>query len=479
MAFFRTWRERFGKLTLHILWDLFMVWVALINLFLISFDLTYLMLRPTYHRWVPIVVRIYDPVLGIEPHALTDELLKEAKSAHRLLELDPESVKLDEQLAQLSELTARVLIVNPFQRSGQTYQLEIIRVAVARATGMTSLQLRDPEVARRAARDFWSGSLSVLHDRFDLFDESIAPGLAVNYHREYDLSGHLEDHFWMIDLPFLILFWIEFNVRWYLALRRKTYARWFFFPIFNWYDVLGLIPMAIFRPFRLLRVVSMYMRLRRSELSSVGKDYLSRTVAYVSNIITEEVSDRVALRILDEFAEEISDGTHRRIVHSTIISRRDEIEQVFVDQIRQLLTDTATLTSFRDLLRLNLETAVQQAQTLRDVPLPNAVLRPVVRTIGEIVLDTTFETIQTTLDSEDGQAATRAVASSVIDLLFEADGLDEAESLARDITLHVIEHMKETVAVRKWALPETDGTPRITDDVLDALLTGDSNDTVP
>ena len=59
-----------------------------------------------------------------------------------------------------------------------------------------------------------------------------------------DADGNLVDNFWRIDLPFLIVFVIEFFVRWYLAVRRRTYPRWFFFPIFNWYDVLGLVLLA-------------------------------------------------------------------------------------------------------------------------------------------------------------------------------------------------------------------------------------------
>ncbi len=76
MYSFRKWREKYGKVTLAALWDLFMVWVVIINLTLILFDLSYLWLRPTYFKWVPIVTRIYDPVLGIEPHPLTEGLIE-------------------------------------------------------------------------------------------------------------------------------------------------------------------------------------------------------------------------------------------------------------------------------------------------------------------------------------------------------------------------------------------------------------------
>ena len=460
MFSFRKWREKYGKITLSTLWDLFMVWVVLINLSLILFDLTYLWLRPTYFKYMPVVTRIWDPVLGIEPNPLTEELIEKAAATEQLFEIDPRSEGIDPRLEELRPLTLRVFIENPFERSGQTEDLDAIKETMARETGHATSRLRNPKTLAEIARDYWSGPPELLRHRFDLFDRQIEPRLAVNYFRGHNLDGHLVDHFWKIDLPFLILFWIEFMARWVLALRRRTYARWYFFPIFFWYDFLSLIPVTTLRPLRLLRVVSIYMRLRQSELSRVGKDFLSRGVAYISNIITEEVSDRVAVRILSEFGEEIADGTHIRIARATVEPRREEIEQVLVSQIRAILTDEETIERFRLLLRLNLDNAVEESESLRSLPLPHIVVKPIVRAVGEVILDTTLETIEATLDSPEGQDAASAVAASILEALFYGPALVELESLAKDISLQVIDHMMDVVNVKKWALPdEQEGRP--------------------
>ena len=188
------------------------------------------------------------------------------------------------------------------------------------------------------------------------------------------------------------------------------------------------------------------MRLRQSDLSRVGRDFLSRGVAYISNIITEEVSDRVAVRILDEYREEIVDGTHVRIARATVEPRRAEIERVLVSQIRAILTDEDTIERFRQLLRLNLANAVEESESLRSLPLPHIVVKPVVSTVGEVLLDTTLETISTTLDSIEGQEAVEALADSILEALFYGPALAELESLAKDISLQVIDHMKEVVS---------------------------------
>lgn len=456
---------RIGRLTINrqtlvLLWDLFMVWIAVVNLSLILFDMTYLWIRPLYFHYIPIVTRIYDPVLGIGPHPLTEELSNEAKGAEDLLLLDTTSPGLEQRLDDLAVLTTRVLSENVFDRSGQSRSEIIIAQIVAVEAGAPTADLIQPEILDEVTHNFWSGGPDLLRHRFTLFNTEIRPLLNENFYREFNRAGHLTDHFWIIDIPFLILFWVEFIIRWSIALRRKTYAQWFFFPIFNWYDVLGLIPMQAFRPFRLLRAVSMYMRLRRSELSSVGKDFATRTVEYISNIITEEVSDRVAIRILDDYAEEISDGTHLRIIESTMAPRREEIEEVLAEHVRLLLTNEDTLRSFGDLLRLNLEQAVESSSSLHAVPLPNAVLKPIVRVVGEIILDTTLETIQTTLDSEEGAESLRELSTSIVDSILRSPVLGETTNLVEEITLHVIEHMKETVSVKKWALSEEEQAKR-------------------
>ena len=456
MYSFRRWRKKYGKITLQALWDLFMVWMVIINLTVIIFDLSYLWLRPTYFRYVPVVTRVWDPVLGITPHPLTEEMISEAAAAESLFELDPDAPALRERLENLRNLTARLFLENPFLRSGQTKNLDAIWVTMARATNHRGTHYDHPEIIAAVADDFWSGPPELLNHRFELYNRRIESLLSVNYFRGFDLDGDLVDRFWLIDLPFLVLFWIEFMVRWLLAVRHRTYARWYFFPIFYWYDLLSLIPVTALRPLRLLRIVSIYMRLRQSELSQVGKDFLSRGVAYISNIITEEVSDRVAVRILDEYREEILDGTHVRIARATVEPRREEIERVVVGQIRAILTDQETIERFRQLLELNLETAVDESESLHALPLPHVVVRPVVKTIGEVILNTTLETISTTIDSPEGQEAVQAAAASILDALFYGPALVELESLAKEISIEVIDHMKEVVAVKKWAQPDKD-----------------------
>lgn len=450
------WRWLRERLTRRVVWDLFMVYLAVINLTLICFDLTYFWLRPMYLRTVPVVTRMYDPVKGVEPDPLTERYLELIGMLAAQREPGGAPTQQDARLAELRELSLRMLGDNPFERSGQ--ERSLIRVVVGmrreleREGDPTAFGLSPGEVMNR----FWSPPLGSdrLTRRLAYFERRLAPRLRANFYRHYDLDGELTDRFWMLDLPFLAVFVVEFFGRWILSVRRTAHARWFLFPILNWYDLLGIVPVKGLRVFRLFRIASIYMRLQRSELSAVGDDVVSRTVKYFATIISEEISDLVALRILTETQEEIKEGTHRRIIRSVAAAHREALAAQLASQARELLASDRARGQARDFLDSNLERAVDSAAALRRLPLPDAVLRPLVTAIGQAVFEAIADTLAATLASDEGQEAMRAMIAEAVDGLVLEITEGELEELVREISLQVLEHMKEAVAVRKWALPE-------------------------
>jgi len=433
-----------------------MVYLALLNVGLIIFDLSYLWLRPTYFEFLPVVTRIYDPVKGIEPEPVTERYLELTRV---LAAEDPTRAGLYEveaSLAELRQLSMEMVDRSPFQRSGLERNLirlfkgmehELIREGTIQAPGNQAQEVSDL---------FWSldPEPSRLGRRLKFFAGELAPLLEVNYFRFYDLDGELVDHFWILDLPFLLIFIVEFFTRWYLAVRRSTYPRWFFFPIFNWYDLLGIMPFRQMRLFRLFRIASIYVRLARSEHSVIGEDPISRIVKYFSNIISEEISDMVSLRILNETQEELRDGTHKRIIRSVVAGHRDALAAQLSLQVRDLLTNDEVRQQARCFLDANLDQAVESAEALRRLPLPDVVLRPLVATLGQAIFDAFADTLAATLSSEEGQRAVEAMIEDAIDGLVLEITEGELEKVVREISIEVIGHMKETVAVRKWALPD-------------------------
>jgi hypothetical protein len=436
---------------LRLAWDWFMVWVALVNLGLILFDFTYLTFRPLYSQYVPAITRTYDPVLGISPHPMTTALMQEEKELRQALAENETQEAIQDNLVRLRVLTYRVVKENPFDRSEQHHKLEAFRDVIADESGLEleNTALRDPWTD--AVDRFWSEEREVLSSRLKVFESDLEPLLETNYFRTVDSKGRLQDYFWLIDLPFLLFFWLEFGTRWYLAMARKLYPRWYFFPVLNWYDLIGLIPYTQFRVFRLFRVVSIYLRLHRSDLSKVGEDTISRGVKRISGILVEEISDAVAVRILTEVQTEIRDGTAKKVLDEIVSSKRGQIETMVVAQIQDLVSSDETQERVRSVVRLNLEAAAESSTALRAVPLPKSLVQVLVRTTGQIVLETFLKSINTTLESDEGQNATKELVRGMMDQMLEGPLRTELDALSREISLDVIEQVKHAVAEKKWA----------------------------
>lgn len=450
----RAFRQR---LTPRLVWDLLMVYLATINVGLILFDLTYLWLRPLYFRHLPVVTRVYDPVKGIESHPLTtfyleltDELTAVVAPTSTPQELEQGRAEIEPLLAELRALSLEMLDDNPFERSGQTRSFNAVKAGLGTELRKQGFQ---PRTAAEGFELLWSWDAERLPARIGAFNSSARRHFEVNYYRAFDLGGQLTDYFWLIDLPFLVIFTIEFYTGWYLAVRRKTYAKWFFYPILNWYDLLGIIPLRHFRLFRLIRIGSIYVRLRRSDLTRVGDDIVTRTGTYIYNIIAEEISDIVAVRILSETAEEVREGRHRQIIRDTVAPHRDALADELTVRTREVLANTAIRRQARGFLDANLERATDSAQALRRLPLPDRLVRPLVTLIGHAVFDSIADTMAATLKSEEGHEALRSILSEAVDGLLDELTDGELEQITRQISLAIIEEITAAVAVRKWAQP--------------------------
>src|SRR5699024_6365167 len=89
-------------------------------------------------------------------------------------------------------------------------------------------------------------------------------------------NENIHKNFLTIDLFFVAIFLTELLIRWGIAIRGHAYHRWFFYPFVHWYDTLGCIPIASFRFFRILRIVSIGYRLQRLSIIDLRKTYLFR-----------------------------------------------------------------------------------------------------------------------------------------------------------------------------------------------------------
>lgn len=267
------------------------------------------------------------------------------------------------------------------------------------------------------------------------------------------------ERFWLLDLPFLLFFAGEFFTRWVLVVRRGRIRHWSLYPLIYWYDLLGIVPLAELRFFRLFRVISIYLRLKRSDLSGVGDDPISRGVSFVADVFLEEISDRVAIRILTMAEREVHQGVITTVLRQVLVPRRQEVRRKVSAKVTEIVEEGDLSARARRFLRLNLEEAVREAPVLRRIPLPAAVKQPLVTGVGEAVYDSIVETLSATLRSPEGQEALEELVDSVMGS-FEAElGRGEIETLVEEAVLDAILEMKAALAVQRWADPGESSEP--------------------
>lgn len=133
-------------------------------------------------------------------------------------------------------------------------------------------------------------------------------GILLNQFRP-DIAPWYEQHWHrpalLFDTVLTGLLISELLLRWGIAVRRKTYHRWFFYPFIHWYDVLGCLPGL--QALRLFRLVSIFYRLNRMGLLLFGSGLID-TVQKYYNVILEEISDRIVLNVLEGVQQEIRSG---------------------------------------------------------------------------------------------------------------------------------------------------------------------------
>ncbi|MCG7601412.1 ion transporter [Halomonas sp. McH1-25] len=278
--------------------------------------------------------------------------------------------------------------------------------------------------------------------------ETVAP----QGYRFYDETIH--ENFFTIDLVFVSIFLLDVLLGWAVAIAERRYPRWFYYPFVHWYDVLGCIPLAGLRWLRALRVFSLLYRLQRLRLIDVRTWPLAEGIAKYYDILLEEVSDRVAIRLIGSVQEEIrnSDAFSRRIAEEIIAPRKQQL----VDEITQRLEATLGDTCRRNqpLIARYVSALVgrtmqdsPEIQRLRRLPFGDQLATAMDQTISDIANRLVREAI-VGLNSPEFTQLIRQMADSGFDALLITDR--RTDRITERVLIDVLELLKEQVAVKQW-----------------------------
>ena len=271
---------------------------ATVNLVLVVFDLSYVPWLDFYFRRVPEITRLYDPIKGIEPHRDTKKYLEAvAGLENQVTQTGLISPQVKAKLAEVRFLSKEMIDTNPFAGAGKSGTLEKIKNRMREHIGQES--------SKAAFNTFWSQEYLSKHgwnQEIDFFNQKIRPGIAKNYYRKIGENGEFLDNFWIIDLPFVILFATELLGRTFLIKRKYSHLSWLEAILWRWYDLLLLIPF-----WRWLRVIPVTIRLDQAKLIDF---YVIRRQIHQGILanFAEEITEIVVVQVINQFQGSIQRG---------------------------------------------------------------------------------------------------------------------------------------------------------------------------
>lgn len=239
---------------------------------------------------------------------------------------------------------------------------------------------------------------------FDSLYETVAFRQGLAYISEGLVSGYAPIHanFLLIDLGFVAVFLSEFCLRWVVAIHKKTYMRWYFFPFIHWYDLVGCIPLGAARIFRFLRIFSILHRLHKYQIINLRSTALFRFFSFYYNVLVEELSDRIVVKVLSDAQKDIAAGSPLvDDISRNVIASRLPILTQWAASVMSHIGESIEHNEHGKSVREHVSDSVGKA--VRDNPQVNSL--KIVPVLGS--------TIERTLE----QAVTDIVTQSIVNLL--------------------------------------------------------------
>lgn len=301
--------------------------IAVVNLVLVLFDLSYVPWRNFYVQQIPTLTQLYDRVKGIEPHRETQNYLTQvAQLEDQVAQTGLQSPQTEKLLEELRILSEQMIQDNPFAVANKSGALEKIKNQIRSRVGIPSVH--------NAFATFWSQAYfeqKGWQQEINFFNTQIVPQIKTNYYRNIGINGKFIDYFWLIDLPFVVLFGLEFLVRTFYISRRQAGLNWLEAMLRRWYDIFLLLPFL-----RWLRIIPVTIRLNQADLlnlAPVGRQINHDVVANFA----EEITEIVGIRVIDQIQDSIQRGDIARWIFRSE-TRRPYININNINEVQAIAT---------------------------------------------------------------------------------------------------------------------------------------------
>ncbi|MFB2937708.1 hypothetical protein ACE1B6_20865 [Aerosakkonemataceae cyanobacterium BLCC-F154] len=413
--------------------------IALANLLLVFFDLSYIPWRDFYWHHFPDVTKFYDQVKGIEPHRDTQQYLKRVDELEAYVAADTlQSPEVEAVLADLRLLSNQMIEDNPFTIANKSGLLEKIKNLIRDRLEQNS--------AHQAFNTFWSSayfSQVGWSSEISFFNSAIRPLIETNYYRHIDTNSKFIDRFWKLDLPFIILFALDYLIRTFAISRSNPNLTWLEAMLRRWYDIFLLLPF-----WRWLRVIPVLIRLNQAELVDLKpfRNQINRD--FVTNF-AQEITEVVGVRMIDGMQNAIHRGDVANWMFNSE-SRRPYIDINNTNELRAIASRLIYLSIYdvlpqvrievEALLQYLIKSALNQSpiyQQLNNIPGVNRLPNQLADNLAKDISQSSYKTIKAALEDPEIAKLTSELitnfANSLAEELQKQPNLEEIENLLIDM----------------------------------------------
>lgn len=497
-----------GKRRRNLYFERGMAILAVINLGLVGFDLTYVSWRnfwlqsnivipltgyrihlplPTMecpNRSVPrgqppetiqqsVVTCWYDPVKGIQPHRDTQEYLRtvdllQQQMSQRGLDAGLRSPEVQATLLRLRRQSDTMITLNPFAAVNKSGTLERIKNEMR---DHVSDRVKTDVGATTAFQVFWSTNNATYPnfltpanfvEEMRWFNRTVRPLIETNYFRSISENGEPTNNFWLLDAPFVTLFFLEFLARTFYMGRRYRSLTWLDAMVWRWYDIPLFIPFSLFLPFlALTRVIPTLLRLHQSRLMDLHVVNARVREGFVA-AIAEEITEVVVVQVVNQVQASIQRGdltdllartTSRRYVDINNVNELEVLSQHLVELVLYHVFPKVQ-PDLEALLRHSVNTVLNQSpvyQGLTALPgigtVPGQITDRLVADLVQAVYTTTKATLEDPKTTELTLQLVRNFSQTVVSEAQQNQNLEEIQSLVSDlleeIKINYIQHLSE------------------------------------
>jgi hypothetical protein len=397
-----------------------------------------------------LITCIYDPIKGIEPHRDTERYLNTVDALKQQVnQAGIQSLQAKELLKQLGQLSEEMIRSNPFQTANKSGTLEKIKQRLRQ-------RIYDNRKRSRSSTEafviFWTERVPAnWNQEISWFDTEIRPLIETNYFRTIAVDGDFTNNFGRIDILFGSLFFLEFLARTLYLSRRHAGVKWLDAMLWRWYDMLLFFPFwLLFPAWAWLRIIPIAIRLHQAELVNLERVQAQVTHGFVAGI-AEEITEVVVIQVLNQVQGAIQRGEVTRWLMQA--GSRQQITVNDVDEvsaIASLLTKTTVYQVFpkiqpdlEALLRHSVATVLQQSppyQILKTLPgLENLQVQLTQRLATEVI-QTAHNTLTGALEDKVGAELTNRLVKHFT----EAMGAEvQQQEVIREIQLLLTDLLEE------------------------------------